>query len=121
MAVRTLRRQLAPQGTTFRRLLEEVRYEIARQLLAGSQLSTTEIAEVAGLCQCERLHALVSALDGLATCGMASPKPNDLNVPNSFTNAEVAEVLAGFSEKRRTDYSTIQRRRALISSTGAAS
>jgi AraC-like DNA-binding protein len=46
MAVRTLRRQLAVQGTTFRQLLEDVRYEIARQLLAGSQLSATEIAEV---------------------------------------------------------------------------
>jgi len=46
VAVRTLRRQLAVQGTTFRQLLEDVRYEIARQLLAGSQLSATEIAEV---------------------------------------------------------------------------
>jgi AraC-like DNA-binding protein len=46
IGVRTLRRQLAQQDTSFRRLLEDVRYEIARQLLAGSQLSTTEIAEV---------------------------------------------------------------------------
>lgn len=46
LSVRTLRRQLALQGTTFRRVLEDVRYEIARQLLASSQLSMTEIAEV---------------------------------------------------------------------------
>lgn len=46
MAVRTLRRRLAEQGTTFRQLLEDVRYEIARQLLTGSHLSVNEIAEV---------------------------------------------------------------------------
>jgi AraC-like DNA-binding protein len=46
MGVRTLRRQLAVQGASFRQLLEDVRYEIARQLLAGSQLTVNEIAEV---------------------------------------------------------------------------
>ncbi len=43
---RTLRRYLAAQGTSFRELLEEVRYEIARQLLADTDLSTAEIAHV---------------------------------------------------------------------------
>ena len=42
---RTLRRHLAVQGTSFRELLEEVRYEIARQLLADTDLSTAEIAD----------------------------------------------------------------------------
>jgi AraC-like DNA-binding protein len=42
---RTLRRLLGVQGTSFRELLEDVRYEIARQLLKDSDMSTAEIAE----------------------------------------------------------------------------
>lgn len=42
---RTLRRLLAAQGTKFRELLQEVRYEVARQLLADTDMTTTEIAE----------------------------------------------------------------------------
>ena len=42
--LRTLRRLLAEQGTNFRGLLEEVRYEIARQLLADTQMTTAQIA-----------------------------------------------------------------------------
>ena len=42
---RTLRRLLAAQGTNFRELLEEVRYEISRQLLADTDMTTAEIAE----------------------------------------------------------------------------
>jgi AraC-like DNA-binding protein len=46
LSVRTMRRQLAAQGTSFRQLLEDARYEISRQLLTGSQLSVSDIAEV---------------------------------------------------------------------------
>jgi AraC-like DNA-binding protein len=42
---RTLRRLLGVQGTSFRALLEDVRYEIARQLLTDSDMCTAEIAE----------------------------------------------------------------------------
>jgi AraC-like DNA-binding protein len=42
---RTLRRLLAAHGTNFRELLEEVRYEIARQLLADTDMTTADIAE----------------------------------------------------------------------------
>ena len=42
---RTLRRLLAAQGTTFRQLLGDVRYESARQLLADTDMTTAEIAE----------------------------------------------------------------------------
>jgi AraC-like DNA-binding protein len=42
---RTLRRLLAAQGTNFRELLEEVRYEISRQLLADTDMTTAQIAE----------------------------------------------------------------------------
>jgi AraC-like DNA-binding protein len=42
---RTLRRLLAAQGTTFSDLLEEVRYEIARQLLSDTDMDTAAIAD----------------------------------------------------------------------------
>jgi len=42
---RTLHRLLAGQSTTFREILEEVRYEFARQLLTDTDMTTTEIAE----------------------------------------------------------------------------
>lgn len=48
LSARTMRRRLATQGTTFRQLLEDVRYEVSRQLLAGSQLSVSEIGDIMG-------------------------------------------------------------------------
>jgi AraC-like DNA-binding protein len=44
-SVRTLRWQLARQGTSFRKLIEQVHHEIARQLLSDTQMTTAEIAE----------------------------------------------------------------------------
>ena len=41
---RTLRRLLSSEGTTFRALLEEVHFEVARQLLADTEMATSEIA-----------------------------------------------------------------------------
>ena len=48
MPMRTLRRQLATQGATFRSLSGQVRYEIARQLLVDSTMTMADIAEVLG-------------------------------------------------------------------------
>jgi AraC-like DNA-binding protein len=45
LPVRTLRWRLARQGTSFKKLMEQVRYEIARQLLSDTQMNTAEIAE----------------------------------------------------------------------------
>jgi AraC-like DNA-binding protein len=45
---RTLNRRLQLQGLTFRDVLEEVRYEVARQLLALSQLSVDDVAAALG-------------------------------------------------------------------------
>lgn len=42
---RTLRRRLAAQGTSFRELVDEVRHELARQLLADTAMSMAEIAQ----------------------------------------------------------------------------
>jgi AraC-like DNA-binding protein len=45
---RTLNRRLESQGTTFQRVLDEVRFEVARQLLDGTGLPLTEIAASLG-------------------------------------------------------------------------
>ncbi|MDM0036945.1 AraC family transcriptional regulator [Variovorax sp. J22P271] len=41
---RTLHRKLAARGTTFRALVEAVRYEVARQLLTDTDMTTAELA-----------------------------------------------------------------------------
>lgn len=45
---RTFNRRLNAEGTTFRALLAEARYKIARQLLRDTRLQTTEIAYLLG-------------------------------------------------------------------------
>ena len=45
---RTLNRRLQAEGTTFRRLLNEVRFEVAGQLLLGTRMGVTEIAAALG-------------------------------------------------------------------------
>ena len=48
MHPRTLNRRLQAEGTTFRRLLNEARFEVARQLLAGTRIAVTEIGAALG-------------------------------------------------------------------------
>lgn len=45
MPERSLRRALALQGTSFRAIVDEVRFELARQLLVDTEMSTDEIAD----------------------------------------------------------------------------
>lgn len=45
---RTLNRRLRAEGTTFKALLTETRYEVARQLLRDTQLQTADIAFILG-------------------------------------------------------------------------
>lgn len=45
---RTLNRHLNATGTSFRKLADEVRYEIARQLLEGSSVEIAQIASILG-------------------------------------------------------------------------
>lgn len=47
---RTLNRRLNAYNTSFRKLSDEVRYEITRQLLRASELDTSEISEILGYC-----------------------------------------------------------------------
>jgi AraC-like DNA-binding protein len=48
MATRTLRRRLRDEGSSYRALLEETRFGLARQYLSGSELSMEEIATLLG-------------------------------------------------------------------------
>jgi AraC-like DNA-binding protein len=48
MHPRTLNRRLKAEGTTFRKLLNEVRFEVAGQLLLGTRMGVTGIATALG-------------------------------------------------------------------------
>ncbi|MFN3164826.1 MAG: helix-turn-helix domain-containing protein, partial [Pseudohongiellaceae bacterium] len=48
MSTRTLRRRLKTEGSSFRELLEEIRYGLAREYLADTQLPMEEIASLLG-------------------------------------------------------------------------
>ena len=65
LPVRTLRWQLARQGTSFKKLTEQVRYEIARQLLSDTQMNTAEIAGFGQLRRREFVYTRIPALDGM--------------------------------------------------------
>jgi AraC-like DNA-binding protein len=45
---RTLNRRLKEQGTTFQKVLDRVRFDVARQLLARSEISLDDVAAVLG-------------------------------------------------------------------------
>lgn len=48
MHPRTLNRRLQTEGTSFRKLLNEARFEVARQLLAGTRMDVTDIGLALG-------------------------------------------------------------------------
>jgi len=48
MQPRTLNRRLQAEGKTFRELVNEARFEVARQLLAGTRMEVTNIALALG-------------------------------------------------------------------------
>lgn len=48
VSVRTLRRRLDDEGSSFRALLEEVRYELAKEYLLDTRLPLAEIADLLG-------------------------------------------------------------------------
>ena len=50
MHPRTLKRSLQAEGTSFRKLLNEVRFEVAGQLLLGTRMGVTEIANSLAKC-----------------------------------------------------------------------
>jgi AraC-like DNA-binding protein len=48
MHPRMLNRRLEAEGTTFRQLLNQARFEVARQLLAGTKVQVTDLALALG-------------------------------------------------------------------------
>jgi AraC-like DNA-binding protein len=56
MSPRSLQRGLAGEGTSYHELLAEVREDLARQLLAESRLSTSEIAFTLGFSEVSTFH-----------------------------------------------------------------
>ncbi|MFT3774408.1 MAG: AraC family transcriptional regulator [Minicystis sp.] len=58
---RTLQRRLGEAGTTYQRLLDEVRYEAARRLLARTDLDAGEVAFLLGF---EELNSFTRAFQG---------------------------------------------------------
>ena len=61
IGVRTLQRRLEDEGTTYQRLLDEVRQSTARHLLTATDLDTGEIAFVLGF---EELNSFTRAFQG---------------------------------------------------------
>jgi AraC-like DNA-binding protein len=47
-STRSLHRMLACDGTNFKKLLDDVRFEVARQLLTGTDMSAAELAVALG-------------------------------------------------------------------------
>ncbi len=58
---RTLQRRLGDEGTSYQRLLDEVRQDLARRLLVETELDTAEIAFVLGF---EELNSFTRAFHG---------------------------------------------------------
>lgn len=56
MSARSLRRQLEAQGTSYQRLLDEVRHEAASRLLRDQQRSLQEVASAVGFATTTALH-----------------------------------------------------------------
>jgi AraC-like DNA-binding protein len=48
MHPRTMNRNLQAEGTSFRSLLNESRFQVARQLMAGTRIGVTDIALTLG-------------------------------------------------------------------------
>ena len=69
IAPRTLQRRLDAYGLSFKVILADVRFEMAREYLRGGTLSTTQVAPLLGLSESSALsrflhdHAGVSARD----------------------------------------------------------
>ena len=61
VGVRTLQRRLEDEGTSYQKLLDEVRHRTARHLLSATELETGEIAFVLGF---EELNSFTRAFQG---------------------------------------------------------
>jgi AraC-like DNA-binding protein len=82
---RTMHRRLAEAGTTFQSLLDQVRFDLACQLLAHSTMSLDDVAAVlgyAGACSfARRFHRLAGVSPGHWRRAFRSRPSNDAAVP----------------------------------------
>ena len=63
MHPKTLTRRLRTEGTTFRRLLDEVRLELAERYLRQPGLSVEEVAYLLGYSERQRVPSRIPPLD----------------------------------------------------------
>jgi AraC-like DNA-binding protein len=70
--MRTLRRLLEQEGTSFRELIEEARYEVARQLLLDTDLPTAEIAASLDYADASAFSRAFSRWTGMPPAGWRS-------------------------------------------------
>lgn len=73
---RTLNRRLAEQGTTFTALVAEVRYDIARQLLANTAMSISQIAAILGYAEISAFTRAFRRWSGLSPMAWQSQLRN---------------------------------------------
>lgn len=64
ISTRSLQRKLADSGTSYQRLLDEVRQQVARELLATTELTGGEIAFLLGFEELNSFHRAFSAWEG---------------------------------------------------------
>ena len=79
VSVRTLQRRLEDEGTSYQKLLEEVRQSTARQLLSATDLDPGEIAFMLGF---EELNSFTRAFQGWE--GLSAGRWRELNVATEF-------------------------------------
>ena len=90
----SLLRRLKLRGTTFRRLLNETRYEVAGQLLRGTRLSVTEIgialgyADTAVFTRAFRRWSGASPSDWRARCQAVFTEPASSSPPDMMPGSE---------------------------------
>ena len=66
MSGRSLQRRLADHGTSFRELLQRIRFELAEEYLAGSDLRVSEIAGLLGYSEANSFTNAFRAEKGLS-------------------------------------------------------
>jgi len=79
---RTLNRRLRVEGTSFKALIDETRYDIARQLLRDTRLPITEIATVLDYSQCSAFVRAFRRWSGASPSGWRAE-----HAPSNLTGA----------------------------------
>lgn len=76
MSVRTMNRMLALEGTSFRKLLEQLRHELSVQYLRDQRISISEVAFLVGFSELSAFHRAFKRWTGLTPAQFRSNKPS---------------------------------------------